>query len=163
MRFLILYTLVGTVACGSIIPATYTAEQLPRMDEFTEEWGCGFGFYISDAEQTRTVRVTFIGDGDPTDVDLPHPDWEARLVEGTNLYANWCNDFIDETQPQPIIHWEHPIVEGSLSIMGEPPEPFSGGELTLGATNLVVELPSGARAALGDVEITNPNYGFLAG
>lgn len=156
--------LILVTACGSVLPATYSAEDLPDLASLTEEWGCGTGFYASDPGQTVTLRLSYSGEGDPpAAVELPDPNWQAVLVEGTDLYANWCDDVVEADEPTPVEHWELPVVSGSLVIVGDPPEPFTGGELSVEAADLVVELPDGSEAPLGSIDITNPMWGFFAG
>ena len=36
-------------------------------------------------------------------IQLPDPGWVAAVHVGEELYANWCNDVIDPSQPQPRI------------------------------------------------------------
>jgi hypothetical protein len=157
--------LVGSLfACNSVLPATYQAEDLPEVTSLTEEWGCGHGFYVSDTDQTVTLRLTYLGQGPPQpEVDLPDPDWEAVLIEGTDLYSNWWDDVIEADEPTPTEHWALEVVGGHLRIVGEPPDEFTGGSLSLEATDLVVELPSGDVVLLGSIDISNSMWGFVAG
>jgi hypothetical protein len=156
--------LVLIVACGSVLPATYSADDLPDPASLSEEWGCGTGFWASDPGETVALRLAYQGEGQPdAEVQLPHADWEAVFVEGSDLYANWCDDVIESDEPTPVEHWELPVVAGTLVLIGEPPEPFTGGELSVRASDLVVELPDGSEAPLGSFEITNPMWGFFAG
>lgn len=158
------FLLALMTACSSVVPATYRADDLPEPAALTEEWGCGHGFFISDPDQTVTLRLSYLGEGDPTrEVDLPDPDWEARLIEGTDLYANWCDDVIEADEPTPVEHWSLELTGGHLRVVGALPEPFSGGRLSVEATDLVVELPDGTEARWGSIEITNPMWGFFAG
>ncbi len=155
---------VSIVACGSILPATYRADDLPDLTSLTEEWGCGHGFWVGDAGQTVSLRISFLGEGSPPrQVELPHPDWEVNLIEGTDLFANWCDDVVEPDEPTPIRHWTLPVVGGHLELLGEPPEDFSGDSLGVRATDLMVELPDGDVVPLGSIEITNPLWGFFAG
>lgn len=152
------------VACGSVRPASYAAEDLPDLATLTEEWGCGHGFRVSDPSQTVTVRLSYRGEGPPPpQASLPHPDWEAALIEGTDLYANWCDDVIEPDEPTPVEHWHLEIVGGRLEVVGEVPEDFTGGSLQLSATDLMVQLPDGEVVPLGSIDITNPMWGFFAG
>lgn len=151
-------------ACGPILPATYTAEDLPALDSLDTEWGCGTGFWVGDAAQTVTIRFSYVGEGKPDRVTtLPHPDWQVHLIEGTDLYANWCDDVVEEGEPVAVEHWNLEIVEGRLVLDADPPERFGGGPLTMEAIDLVVALPDGTPQALGSISVTNSMWGFFAG
>lgn len=151
-------------ACGAVLPTTYTASDLPDPTELTEEWGCGYGFWLGNPDQTAALRFAYRGDGPPeVEVELPSADWQATLIQGTDLYSNWCDDVVEAGEPVPVEHWALEVVGGHLSIVGEPPPPFEGGTMELRAVGLVVELPDGSEARLGDVTVVNPSWGFLAG
>ena len=159
-----LAALLALAACGSVLPESLTETDLPEPAVLTQEWGCGLGFWLSDADQTVTLRLTYTGEGSPpATTDLPSPLWDARLILGTDLYANWCDDVIEAGEPTPIEHWVVPVVGGRIEVEGEAPEPFSGGELRFAARDLVVELPDGTRVRWGDAVGRNPNWGFMAG
>lgn len=146
-------------ACGD------DTADVPPLSGLTETYGCGYGFWIGDPDQTTALRFGYLGeDRDPGDTDLPDDAWEVVLLEGQDLYANWCDDVVEPGEPEPRVDRRLEVVRGSLEIVGEPPaEPFSGGPLALVASDLAVELPSGEIVELGDVTIENPSFGFLAG
>lgn len=151
-------------ACGSVLPATYSADDLPELSTLDETWGCGWGFWAGTADQTVALRFSYNGESEPdTEIELPDPEWSATLIEGTDLYANWCDDVIEENEPTPVEHWSLPITGGTLTIDGAIPAPFEGGQLSVHATDLVVELPDGTTAPLGSTTITNQSWGFFAG
>lgn len=151
-------------ACGSVLPAGYRASDLPDPARLTEEWGCGQGFWLGDGEQTEALRIQYLGEGPPPQLSqLPSPDWEVRIIEGTDLYANWCDDVIEPDEPSPVEHWNLLVVGGELRVEGEVPEPFSGGELRFSAVDLKVELPDGSVVEWGDVSGANPSWGMMAG
>lgn len=157
--------LVALAACGSVLPATYSAEDLPDLTELDQTWGCGEGFWISDRDQTVGLRIAYQGTDLDSDrmVSLPHPSWNATLVVGSDLFANWCDDVVEPDEPTPIEHWNLEIVGGSLEVIGTQPAPFQGGELKLEATDLKVELEDSTVTDLGSVTIVNPTWGFFAG
>ena len=137
---------------------------IAEIDTLTESYGCGTGFWVGNPEQTTALRLAFrSADGQPESVSLPHPDWTAELVDGRNLYANWCDDVIEEGEPEPQRVRVLPVISGELEIVGEPPAPFEGGTLAVRATDLVLDVGSGQTHALGDIEIENPSWGFFAG
>lgn len=162
MKILLIAALSALSACSSF-PSGSPGSDLPDLETLTEEWGCGFGFWVSDPDQTASLRIAYIGNGRPSSATLPSPDWDVQLIEGTDLFANWCDDVLEEGEPTPEILRELPVARGALEIVGEPPEPFSGAPLTVRASGLAVELPSGDVAPLGDIVITNEAFGFMAG
>jgi hypothetical protein len=163
-RLSMLASILVLSACGSVLPDSFTAADLPEPAVLTQEWGCGFGFWLSNADQSVALRLAYTGEGSPpATTQLPSPLWEARLIIGTDLYANWCDDVIEADEPTPVEHWVLPVVGGRIDVEGEAPEPFSGGELTFTADALVVELPDGAQVTWGDVAGRNSSWGFMAG
>lgn len=160
----VLICLLSLSACGGVLPDTFTARDLPDPAALTEEWGCGNGFWLGSNDQTVALRMTHTGDGPPpATAALPSPDWDVRLIVGTDLYANWCDDVIEADEPTPVEHWVLPVVGGRITVLGEAPEPFSGGELGFTADALMVELPDGTTVPWGDFSGRNPNWGFFAG
>lgn len=160
----VLISLLSLSACGGVLPDTFTAEDLPDPTVLTVEWGCGHGFWLGSSDQTVALQLAYTGDGPPpATTELPSPDWDVRLIVGSDLYANWCDDVIEADEPTPIEHWVLPVTGGRITVLGEAPAPFSGGELGFTADDLVVELPDGATAPWGDFSGRNPTWGFFAG
>lgn len=152
--------LVLVAACGT----TSGVGDIADIDTLTETYGCGTGFWVGNPEQTTALRLAFrSADEQPESVSLPHPDWTAELVDGRDLYANWCDDVIEEGEPEPRHVRVLPVISGELEIVGEPPAPFEGGTLALRATDLVIDIGDGETRVLGDIEIENPSWGFFAG
>lgn len=167
-RTLVVTAVLVLAACASPAATTATTgsstDTVTDLATLTQEWGCGHGFYVGNPEQTSALRLQFSGDElTEREIDLPSPDWSVVLVHGTNLFSNWCDDVIEANEPTPVEHESLGVVAGHLSILGEIPEPFSGGTLVVEATGLEVELADGATAPLGDITITNPSWGFFAG
>ena len=160
---LIALVVLGLVsACGGA-PSPDIGE-VADIDDLTETWGCGHGFWIGNPEQTTALRFQYLGeDGRAVDAELPSARWQVQLLDGQDLYANWCDDVMEPGEPEPLVVRSLPVVRGSLEVIGEPPAPFEGGVLGLDATGLAVEMPDGEVVELGDVEIENPSYGFFAG
>lgn len=148
------------IACGT----TSGVGDIADIDTLTETYGCGHGFWVGNLDQTTALRIGFRGDGPPpATVTLPDPAWQAELIDGRDLYANWCDDVIEEGEPQPQRTRVLPAVSGSLEIIGEPLAPFEGGVLAVRATDLVIDIGNGETHVLGDIEIENPSWGFFAG
>jgi hypothetical protein len=158
---ILLVVALALIACGAPPAGGPPATDLSSL---TEEWPCGFGFFAGNPAETTALRIYLDGsEVTETEIDLPHPDWSAVLVHGTNVYANWCDDVVTPAEPTPVEHESLTIIGGHLSIVGDVPEPFGGGELTVAATDLMVELGDGTHQELGSIEITNPMFGFMAG
>jgi hypothetical protein len=147
-------------ACGT----TSGVGDIADIATLTETYGCGTGFWVGNPDQTTALRIGYSGEGPPPAlVSLPNPAWQAELVDGRDLYANWCDDVIEPDEPEPQRVRVLPIVSGNLEIIGEAPEPFNGGPLSLRATDLVIDVGDGETHTLGDIEIDNPSWGFFAG
>lgn len=172
----IMFTLVGCgdddVAVGTEGTADGPATTEPPVTErvaLSESFGCAYGFHVSDPEQTVGVRIDFTGGTPatfPAVIALPDPGWDAVVVVGEELYANWCNDVIDMSQPQPRIDETWTVVAGAIEFVGEPPLAdfqASAAPVTARLVGLVAERPDGSRVELGDLEVTNESWGMFAG
>ena len=159
------FSVSSLTVAGETPPAT----QPPITDrvELSESFGCAYGFHASNPEQTVGLRVDFSGTPTtfPAVIELPDPSWEAVVVLGEELYANWCNDVIDMSQPQPRIDETWTIVGGTIEFVGDPPEvdPAGTGPVTARLVGLVAERPDGSRVPLRDLEVTNDSWGMFAG
>ncbi len=149
-------------------PPTTEAPVTDRV-ELSEHFGCGHGFHASNPEQTVALRID-VAELTPTAfpavIQLPDPGWVAAVHLGEELYANWCNDVIDSSQPQPRIDESWTIVAGTMEFVGEPPnaDTTSGiRSVTVRLTGLVAERPDGSRVELRDLEVTNDSWGMFAG
>lgn len=156
----VLSVAIALTACSE----TDTSSVAP---ELTEEYGCGFGFYVGDADQTTGLFVFYedmsgamAGDVVET-ADLPSESWRAVLDEGSDLFANWCDDVLepDEPTPEVVETWE---VSGSIEVVSLP-EAGQCGPATARLTDLVATDSEGATMSLGDLELTNEAWGCLAG
>ena len=157
-RIAILALLVA--ACGT----TSGVGDIADIGSLTETYGCGTGFWVGNPDQTIALRIGYQGDRSPAaQVSLPDPAWTAELIDGRDLYANWCDDVIEPGEPEPQRVRVLPVVSGTLEIIGDPPQPFEGGVLTVRATDLVIDVGDGETHMLGDIEIENPSWGFFAG
>jgi len=134
--------------------------------ELTEDWGCGYGFSVSDKAQETMLQIDHVGDADQVagTVTFPDPAWEGAVLVGTDLAANWCSDVIDEPQAEVDETWT--IVEGTLTFAGEvPPSDGTSADQPVRAelTDVVVEGADGERVELGDLSLSNDSWGFFAG
>ena len=143
--------------------------QIPGLAELTQTYGCGYGFWLGNGDQTVALRLeyavppdappTFIPEGSVT---LPDPTWTAQMVFGTDLYANWCDDVIEDGEPAPVQTTTMPLTAGTITWL-EAPAVFDGGRAAIAVDDLEVTTPEGDTVPLGGGQITNPDFGFFAG
>jgi hypothetical protein len=96
-------------------------------------------------------------------IDLPDEDWEARVVVGTHLFAEHCNDAIEPWVAVPSIAASWAVVGGRLDIGDPLPGPsdppaavravLDGGEVDTGS----------GRIALPTIELINTAFNAFAG
>lgn len=150
---------VALVACSD-----FGSSSAPS--ELTEEFGCGFGFYVGDANQTTGIFVLYddmsgamAGDVVLTS-DLTSGAWTAQLERGSDLFANWCDDVMEPNEPIPEVveTWE---ISGSIEILTLP-ESGQCGPASARLTDLVAH-NEGDTMALGDLEVSNEFWGCFAG
>lgn len=160
----LLIVLIAGCTANASPPSTDSPTVVPPLETLTTEWGCGHGFWVSNAEQTAALHISYLGDGEPErEAALPHDDWEVVLLVGRDLHANWCDDVIERHEPTPVETGRFPVSAGELRLVGEVPADFSGGELTVEAIDLQVTMPDGTTAEWGSTTITNPMWGLFAG
>jgi hypothetical protein len=134
--------------------------------EFTEAWPCGRGWAASSADQRVGLLIYATGDGSTGTgprIDLPDEDWEARVVVGTHLFAEHCNDAIEPWVAVPSIAASWAVVGGRLDIGDPLPGPsdppaavravLDGGEVDTGS----------GRIALPTIELINTAFNAFAG
>lgn len=166
-RALVIFLLTGLAGCGPGTTGSAPDPIIPPIESLTTEWGCGNGFWISNPQQTAALHLSYRGEGRPDrQVELPHPAWEAAVVLGENIHANWCDDVLEPGEPVAEEQARLPVVAGQLALVGDIPDGTGGGgghSATLEASDLEVALPNGARQPLGSITITNSNWGLVAG
>lgn len=135
--------------------------------ELTRDLGCGYGFSRTSEDETALLSIHHRHDASSApqrSTTLPDPDWDAEVLVGTHLAANWCNDVIDEPQAEVDETWT--IVEGTLTF-AKPPPKVDGSEaeqpVVAELSGVVVENEDGDRVVLGDYTLTNSSWGFFAG
>lgn len=135
--------------------------------QWREDLGCGFGFGTVDSGGYFRLTVHHTGERAgalPRSVALPDPGWEAEVVSGEHLAANWCNDVLLDPQAEVAKTWQ--VVEGTLTFEGDVSRLASSGgprEVRATLTGIVVEDADGERTALADVSLRNEQWGFFAG
>lgn len=161
-----LVVLLGSLAaCQDDDSQSSTATDPPGAErlEFTEQGGCGDAyFWTTTADDQHAVVISAeLRDRSATDetvleVDLPDPDVDVFLWEGTGLMSLMCNDVIVGEVTE-----ETPVVEGHLTITLQPrPE----GSIDLVAGKAVLSgLVAEDGTELPDLDLKTTSIGFYAG
>ncbi len=166
MRPLILTLILAACTYPGVGPAPVDT---PSLTGITEEYPCGYGFQAGTADQTTAVFAyqvesqPFQAGSFETEIDLPGGGWEVLVVQGSDLFANWCDDVMEPGEPVPHRDAEHRVIDGHLSITAGDEIADCAGVAVSGAfTGLVIEF-NGERLELGDVIIVNEGWGCFAG
>jgi hypothetical protein len=153
-----------TAPAPPVVPAV---AELTAAD-FTEVYGCGFGFWASNADQTAGIFVEFndfeaatAGQVPPVGA-VPSVIWSGRVHVGTDLFANWCDDVVEPGEPESVVAESWQIVDAGIAIEGTPPVQTVGA-LTATLTGITLESPSGEAVVLGDLTLANDSWGAFAG
>jgi hypothetical protein len=132
----------------------------------TETWGCGHGFWMSDAGQTLALLIQAngiepgaIAVGVP--VTLPDPAWNVKVLYGRDLFANWCDDVIEPGEPEPLTFSEISLDSGTITPVVIP-EDGGVGVASIEVSGLRTEGPDGP-VVVADMTIDNPQWGMFAG
>jgi hypothetical protein len=132
----------------------------------TETWGCGHGFWMSDAGQTLALLIQANGIepgaievGVP--VTLPDPAWNVKVLYGRDLFANWCDDVIEPGEPEPLTFSEISLDSGTITPVVIP-EDGGVGVASIEVSGLRTEGPDGP-VVVADMTIDNPQWGMFAG
>ncbi len=135
--------------------------------DFSRDLGCGHGFSVTDESETTLLSVHYGYDAEGAPertTTLPDPAWNAEVLVGSHLAANWCSDVID--QPEADVDETWTVVEGTLTFADQVPT-VDGSEneqpVRAELTGVVVESEDGERVELGDFSLTNSSWGFFAG
>lgn len=131
----------------------------------TDPYPCGHGFWAASPEQTVAVMIGVpIGDdvdGEPVPGAYDFTTLVGEIRFGTDLMANWCDDAIEEGEPEAAVTETWRIVGGSL----EYTVVDGAGTTTANAvlTDIVAVDGDGAEHRLGDATIPNDAWGLFAG
>lgn len=157
---LIAVALLSLAACSS-------TSSTPENPELTEQYGCGYGFYASNVEQTVGLFIGFSDfeaaqSGDvPETSQLEDDTWQAELRFGTDLFANWCDDVLEPGEPTPEVGetWQ---LSGTIEIDELPPA-GQGGPASATLTEVEARGPNNELIAFDVFEIENQFWGTFAG
>jgi hypothetical protein len=151
-----------TLAACSAIGSTDTP-----TPELTEEYGCGYGFYVGSADQTAGLFLQYedfegAQSGEvAVSSQIPGGSWNAELRFGADLFSNWCDDVIEPGEPEVVVEetWE---VSGHVEIV-DLPGAGQCGPATAELSGLTARNGDGDVIPLGDYEVQNESWGCLAG
>lgn len=128
---------------------------------------CGIGFAVASEDQRFALILHHRGPGGVPEgpISLPDPAWQAEVLVGRDLMANWCDDVVEPGEPTPEVTETWPVVGGELDHDApvEPPQICAGGAVTAEVTDLTVETTTGEQLTIPDLSITNEAYGCFAG
>jgi hypothetical protein len=147
-----------------------TVPELPDLAGLTVAWECGHGFWLGNADQTVAIRFQANDAAGLTNGAVPAlttlPDtgenWSVTLTLGKDLYANWCDDAIEEGEPEPVIEETWDIAAGTIEVVSVP-RANECGPATAWARDLVAAADDGRTVEIGDLLLTNPAWGCFAG
>lgn len=146
--------------------ATPEAEQidLAAMDEY----GCGFGFWLGSPGEEVAVRFAaaneVAAEGHmPQQATLPDDAWDATVLVGEDLYANWCDDVLEPGEPEPAVAERWPITAGTITLHGPATTDVCPHEARATVTGLEATRPDGTTVELGERELANDAWGCFAG
>jgi len=144
------------------VSAAINAEAIAGL---TDDYGCGYGFFKGNASQTVGLVIYFAGEYSETGPDLsspiefPNDNWVAEVQTGSDLFANWCNDVMEEGAPVPVVDSVWNVVGGTLTVAeGDSPNTREGV-----LEDVVIESPTGDRVEIAEIAVLNVDYGFFAG
>lgn len=159
-----------TIALSLLLVATACGPEpsaSPEPPPLTEQYGCGFGFYLGSSDETAGLFVHFedfeaaqAGQVPPSS-ELAGEAWRAQLQFGSDLFANWCDDVLepDESTPEIDETWD---VTGTIDII-DLADPGGCGPATARLGDVEARSPDGEVATLGDFDVVNEFWGCFAG
>jgi len=166
-RRLALLTVAAALLVGGC--ARNDTPETEQLDLATmDEYGCGFGFWLGSSDQEVAVRFAaanqIAAEGDlPQQATLPDDAWEATVIIGEDLYANWCDDVLEPGEPEPAVAERWPITAGSITLHEPLPADLCPHTARATVTGLEATRPDGATVHLGERELTNDAWGCFAG
>ena len=157
------------VVVTSVVPITSTLPGGPAVvsgSDLTVDHPCGHGFAKGSADQTISLVIFHTGEWTEDGPSLDEPielgsnsEWSARISVGADLFANWCDDVVEEDEPTPRIDREFTITQGTL--VGE-----VDGSVARASLSNVVAAPvdgPGEPIELPEIQLVNEGWGFFAG
>lgn len=150
-------------------PTSLTAAEVAELlqnAEFTEHWNCGRGWGTSTLDQRiglviyeSSVEAAIVTDR----IDLPDPEWRASVRFGKNLFAENCNDAIEDWVVLPDLTTEWPLVAGVVTVLDPIPGVEEGpAEVRAVLEGAQIETESGL-VSFSNIELDNRSFNFFAG
>lgn len=131
----------------------------------TQDYGCGYGFAIGSPDQDLALVIGFDGGVAPdvtAPINFPADEWSGVLTTGTDLFSNWCDDVIEESEPVPLTTERWTLVAGTLTI-GLPGTIDDGLPVSANLSGGVAESSAGETMDLGQIAFVNDCWGCFAG
>lgn len=166
-RRLGLLTAAATVLVGGC--GGNAAPEADRLDlAAMDQYGCRFGFWLGspDGEVAVWLAATneMATEGElPKETTLPDDTWDATVLIGEDLYANWCDDVLEPSEPEPAVAEQWPITAGTITLHEPAPAHVCPHGARATATGLEATRPDDTTVELGERELTNEARGCFAG
>jgi hypothetical protein len=132
---------------------------------FTTDWGCGYAFRASTADELVSISIRYLGGEPPAAgaVTLPADDWRAHVEVGDFQFMNWCDDVIDwfESGDLAASNQEFEISAGSFTVPSSAEVPCSE-PVSVVVEGLAVDTPAG-EVTFDPITIENDDFGCFAG
>jgi hypothetical protein len=160
------------IAPAALLPAGCGGDATPEAEQVDlaamDEYSCGYGFWLGSADQTVAVRfaadnVSVVEGELPQQATLPNDAWDAMVLIGEELYANWCDDVLEPGEPEPTVNERWPISAGTITLHAPASADVCPHEASATATGLEATRPDGSTVELGERELVNDGWGCFAG
>lgn len=133
---------------------------------FSMPWSCGRGWVVSTPDERVAIYIYQRGDHQlaaGATIELPDPDWHARLVVGEFLFSNHCDDVFESWEPSPVVAAEWMLGAGVIEVLDDFPSDMDPGPVGARLDGGVVVTDSGRRVPLPTIELINRGFNFFAG
>lgn len=133
---------------------------------FTVPWSCGRGWAVSTPDERVAIYIYQRGEdrlAAGATIELPDPDWRARLVVGEFLFSNHCDDVFESWEPSPVVAAEWMLDAGVIEVLDDFPSGMDPGSVRARLDGGVVVTDSGRRIPLPTIELINRGFNFFAG
>jgi hypothetical protein len=160
------------IAAAAVLVAGCAGNATPEAEQVDlaamNEYGCGYGFWLGSPDQEVAVRFgadnESVAAGElPQRTTLPDDVWDATVLIGEDLYANWCDDVLEPGEPVPAVAERWPITAGTITLHAPAPADVCPHEVRATATGLEATRPDGVTVELGERELVNDGWGCFAG